>query len=201
MHPGAISSPGTGDPLIDVAMAAVAGSLTSSDPWTRLANGIPALLAAAVSDLWAVIWASAHDTEVGQGFVEAFVLLLRQSGGSWVADPLLMTSTEDDLPEPRPKREWQEWGPVCWQSGAHWDQHGEQDVDHGDHHQSVPPLDTSLLAIAGVAAQDVVSVVADELGVTMDVDSETGVFFAVVETEPCDPELHAVYRDGSVEVI
>src|SRR5437762_6220028 len=129
-----MSSPSTGDPLIDVAMSAITGSLTPSEPWTRLANGMPALLASAAADHWAVTWVSAPVTELGEGFVEACVLLLRHPGGAWVADPLLMTSTEDVLPVPRPSREWQDWGPACWQTGLQWDGHGEHDVDHGDHH-------------------------------------------------------------------
>lgn len=130
------------------------------------------------------------------------MLLLHDEGGAWVELPFLMVSGEEDLPWPRPQREWEDWGPACWLVEQTHSSHPALKVDHRDHEHEVPVLDQDLLVIGGVAALDVSTIEVQLEGAThtITVDRQTGVFLGVLNSTE-DPTLIARFTDGSTEFL
>jgi hypothetical protein len=164
--------------------------------WGQLRSGRAARIAVSRGEGYSAVWLAVRTPP---GYESAAVLLLPVDGDGWSSSGgVLFIDDWEALPVPRPDTEWEDWGPVCWETQVWWESHDAHVEHHAGHEHQIGELPVSVLAYGGVAAQNVESILVrlENRDETLLVDPRTGVFFGTFETETNSCETWARTRDG-----
>ena len=182
---------------MDWTAEAVATLANPGDGFTcdKLESNRPAAIAAIKRRDYVAVWLAVR---APVGYDAATVLLMPLDSGGWSSPTLQMCDEWESLPVLRPAIEWDEYGPVWWETCQWWGPHEAHVVHHNDHDHHVGPLPNPVLVVGGVAAQQVQTVVLrlDDTEVTLPVDPATGVYFGAFATECNDPTSWLVMESG-----